>query len=290
MTESEDQEIPEEVFHYTTMQTALEYILPSKELMLGQFGNTNDPKESKEWEYPIGLEFGDSRFDSSAEEFNRADFFEYFDKVHEEANRVRKNEWKVLCVTQHNLELEIGQDASPENPFMYGYARSRMWAQYSGNHTGVCLWLKGKEIDVVIRKQFGDYCKVVMGSIDYINEVPEYITDNIPIDFERDQDISIGVRKSFVKYYKEFFLRKSTDWETEHEFRWLVHNENDSPLYIPIESVLEGVIVGADFNEVYEPSLIELCKDLSVPVGRIYWKNGRPKVGLTSIYNPDNEN
>ena len=43
--------IPEDIFHYTKMETALEKILFEGRLRLGQMGFTNDPREFKTLEH-----------------------------------------------------------------------------------------------------------------------------------------------------------------------------------------------------------------------------------------------
>src|SRR5260370_9687687 len=39
------------VFHYTTLGTALRHILSAGQLRVGPYAKTNDPRESKAWEF-----------------------------------------------------------------------------------------------------------------------------------------------------------------------------------------------------------------------------------------------
>ena len=79
-------------------------------------------------------------------------------------------------------------------------------------------------------------------------------------------------------HYKEYFLYKSEEWMSEHEFRWLVCNANLSEeMYVPIDTALKAVIVGAK-GDVYIPSVTALCKSLGVRVFAIKWFNGKPRV------------
>jgi hypothetical protein len=86
-------------------------------------------------------------------------------------------------------------------------------------------------------------------------------------------------RKSLLKHYNDNFLYKSPDWKIEHEFRWLVHSQDTSEIYVSIEKAIKAVIVGVDFHEVYMPSLNPLCNKLKIPPAyRINWINGIPQI------------
>src|SRR2546423_10786553 len=113
------------LYHYTRHDTALEYILPSLKLKLGIFANVNDPRESKAWFFTLIC---------PTESPNNDEFF----KLQEDATRIVKGTCKVLCLTRDNPI--ISRDM-PHDVFGRGYAHSRMWAQYAGNHKGVCLIL-----------------------------------------------------------------------------------------------------------------------------------------------------
>ena len=49
------------------------------------------------------------------------------------------------------------------------------------------------------------------------------------------------VRRYFLDNFKAIFLVKSRDWESEHEFRWLVHSPKDDYEYVSIGGILEEV-------------------------------------------------
>jgi ribosomal protein S12 methylthiotransferase accessory factor YcaO len=44
--------------------------------------------------------------------------------------------------------------------------------------------------------------------------------------------------------------------------------------------------VGDNFPKENEQSLIELCKELGIPIGKISWLNGIPIAQRASIYDP----
>jgi hypothetical protein len=42
------------LYHYTRADTAFDHILKSRTLQLGSYIGTNDPKETKIWEFDLG--------------------------------------------------------------------------------------------------------------------------------------------------------------------------------------------------------------------------------------------
>ena len=46
--------VEELVYHYTTAETARDHILRNKTLKLGTYAKTNDPKETKTWQFNLG--------------------------------------------------------------------------------------------------------------------------------------------------------------------------------------------------------------------------------------------
>ena len=131
-----DDVVPTEVCHYTSLQTALEKILPTKKLLLGKITYTNDPRESKERLYliPVKVEDGEKiQIDSTQQEYLK--------------------EWRVFCTSCHNDPL--GKFRSTSDWEKYGVAYSNMWAHYA-KHNGVCLLFDGGNLDKNMRLINGD--------------------------------------------------------------------------------------------------------------------------------------
>lgn len=268
-----------ELFHYTTAQTALEYILAKKELRFSQMQFTNDPRETKE----IRL-FSLSSLpppNSEGESFNR---------VHRAAKSVKLKEWKVLCFSQNHPDLVDG--AKQNNPFLRGNYRPAMWAHYASSrnrsHDGVCLKFELDRFNKRVLEKFNapEYA-VYSGAVEYSDEK---ILEPPPFDYAKiplmsDTEIKEHVRIYFSTNFKEIFLIKPKDWENEHEFRWLVHSPKDDYEYVSINETLEEVMVGKEFPKVYEPSLIKLCEEMKIPAKRIGWFNGFPYED--TMYLPD---
>jgi hypothetical protein len=265
--------IPYELVHYTNREIALERILCDKRIKFSLLGKTNDPREIKAWSHPLIIP---SEFSE-----NITDLIQFTTAIHETANEIMMKEWKVFCLTKHSTYYPKRGDPKE---FSKAYCHPRLWADYGGDHTGVCLLFNGRKLDQNIQNNLSEEYRIFQGSVEYNNlsAIAPY-----PIDVSSGRDINREeIRKYFFNYYKECFLKKTIDWKCEHEYRWLVHNEKKEPIYIPIIGAIKGVIVGPDFPKVYETTITMLCKELNIFAGKIEWHNGMPRVNLTKIYSP----
>jgi hypothetical protein len=264
--------IPTEVCHYTRKETALEKILKNRKIRLGNITSTNDPKESKQ-RLMIYLE---NPFNSVVRPLR-------------EKEQGMLKEWRVFCTSCHNNPSWEFMNADPLQEYehvSYGMSHSSMWAHYAENHSGVCLLFDGKKLNENIQNELKDKkANIFHGFVRYDYEkatAPTMVITSEGSKYRKAEETRI----SLIHYYSENFLYKSLDWKPEHEFRWLVQSQDTSEIFVSIENAIKAVIVGVDFDEVYEPSLITLCKPLEIPVGRISWTSGRPYVKRDSIYKP----
>lgn len=269
--------IPKELCHYTKRDTALEKILFGKQIRLGQLGSTNDPKESK-WS-SLGIIPLDDE-DAMKSLGNR-------DKIIDEAQRIYREEWKVLCMTKHLPKSKYKRVIKNYvvSKFRYGYCRPKMWAQYAENHAGVCIIFDGDKLHQRIQITLKDRFKIFQGSVTYKNYGAAF-DKNIDKTYITKYGVTNGIRNFFFENFHDYFLTKYPDWESESEYRWLIHNPDNSPEFVNIEGTIKSIMVGSDFPKVYEPSLRELCIELKVPAGRILWTNGIPNPVFGDIYKP----
>lgn len=267
--------IPKELCHYTKKDIALEKILFKRQIKLGSCGNTNDPKESG-WQST-----------AVAAPINNDLHIDFLNKIATEADKIRKEEWKVLCLTKHSPKRKPNDRIKGDvvRWFSPGYSRPRMWAQYAENHSGVCLIFDGKQLHENIEKELKSRCKIIYGSVSYKNygsarslfiDIPDQLTDGL----------TEIIRNHYLKNHEHYFLSKYPDWKHESEFRWLVHSPEKSEEFVSIEGALKSVLVGSAFPEVYEPAVITICKELKVAVGKMAWTNGLPQPSLNILYDP----
>lgn len=271
------------VFHYTKATTALEKILLMQKIKLSQFAYTNDPKESKERLFATFRGVDPSTDMRAFDEF-----------IVPQLKFVKRQEWKVLCVSQNHKKIISGkvseQQAIANDPLMLGYCLPSMWAHYSSEngilHNGVCLKLNFNKLNDVINDSFSDKnkYKIHSGMVVYNNK--KLFSEN-PIDLgshsvpNMDRYTKIARGYFFANWHDEFFL-KSEDWQNENEYRWVVHSEQNDAEFISLSGVLDSIYVGEGLSEAYYPSLELLCNKLGAEPLKIGWRNGIPYV--TSIH------
>ncbi|MHB1099304.1 MAG: DUF2971 domain-containing protein [Burkholderiales bacterium] len=269
-------DIPKRIYHYTSRATALEHILPTKKIRIGSLGLTNDPRETKEWGFPVRLAPRPIDLDRDLDLVNQ---------FQDAANRIRREDWWALCTCRDDPDLVEPNLNQPDlTHFKYGYARGRMWAQYAENHKGVCFEFDGLELHKAVAAAVGQN-PLFFGPITYVDEWDVINLKKRGDAFQfsyamvSDAGLEEGVRDHIRRHYQHFLLEKSPDWATESEFRWLV-NSASGPFFVDITASLRSVIVGVDFPAVYGPSLWRLCEQTGARVERMNWNNRIPGKGI----------
>jgi|LNAP01.1.fsa_nt_gb hypothetical protein len=253
------------LYHYTKVETARDCILRSKSLKIGSFRNTNDPKETKDWIFNYAL--GD------------------LNPAFEETNIVGVAISSEIKSKSKTLSFSKDKNFSDINPlnqiFSRGFAKSRMWAQYGGNHSGVCLIFNKRILDKIIAEQFGNsHNDIYQGSVHYTNRpiaddiYKSAYTINYP--YYKKLGLSEYTRRHLFTHYPRLFFEKSTDWQGEEEYRWVIVSDVEDDLYLQFENALVGVVFGESTNEQDISQIVHLVKDNGVKFEKMKWKNCTP--------------
>lgn len=267
----------EVIYHFTSLSTALEYMLYNGELRLSPFVNTNDPREIDDWAPTINMTGGIKQLsmEEIKESFNEA-----------------KNKAKVICFSEDRIPPQpkaygVDMHMAPFREKYYkGYYRPRMWAQYTENHKGVCLGINKRKLVDKIQGLLGQTGDVIAKSVNYSDYSPELLSA-LTVDigeYELDKEKFIKAQRE--KYLDYLFFEKSIDWKDEAEFRilYIPHkfSGKEDYLFVDIKDCIETIIIGIYFPEVYIPSLIQLKKEKypKVRIERLENYNGRPLLKL----------
>ena len=272
-------QIPDEVCHFTKTETGFT-ILSTKNLRLGIIKNTNDPRETKARSFGVAY-LGNSSFAQNP------DREEIATKINNEADRIGMEEWKVLCVSLHN-PLKKSDDpftAIYNQRIRPAYCNPAMWAHYGENHKGICLIFNGKTLHRKIHEKHKDDCRIYSGRVQYGMTRSLVAAPLIAINNDK-ADFTNLIRSHYFLYIKNIFLRKQPSWKYENEYRWLLYSPDNLPKFVPIEVSIKEVIVGSDFPSAKEAIIIELCKDLKIPAGKMDWKDGLAALRSGNIYQP----
>ncbi|UYX53363.1 DUF2971 domain-containing protein [Bacillus thuringiensis] len=262
------------LYHFTKYTTALEYILPKRLIRFSTLKNTNDLRERKEWAFSMGIPNEDIIP------------FERFQEINKDINSLVKENSKVICFTRDNsIPVEF-----PYEVFGRGYSHPRMWAQYGGNHRGVCLMFNKQKLGQEINKQLSQRGMIYKGNVNYGTTYSRKMLEAFHFRYEDivREGLMDFAQKHSSKYIKELFFEKALDWKEEWEYRWvLLDKEKSDYQYVNYKNSLEEIILGEDFPPVYESIILAYCKKFNTKASRLLWKNGIPN--LFPVYSPYTE-
>lgn len=260
------------LYHYTSCDVALSYILKSNTLMFNSFSNVNDPRESKKWEISP---------------FIRSDLGLAKDKYEKIADNVSEllkgRNAKLLCFSRDNLESEGA--LQPWALFDRGFNKPSMWHHYGDQHNGVCLMFNFENLRKQIESQL-EKEHLFHGEVDYTNQgVIQSIQDGpYVIDLLDATDLESYlalIKVHFNRWYKELFSRKLSDWSNESEYRWVYLGGDSKPLFIDFGDSLEGIVAGENVDVQDYERLYKHCVFHSADLTQLEWHNGIPKTVRT---------
>ena len=241
----------------------MEHILDTGKIRLSIFKNTNDPKESKNWNFSMSTNSEDE------DEIDRS-----FNEVCDQATHYVKGHCKVLCMVKDDPHITSN---SIDYSFQRGFSRPRMWAQYADNHSGICFIFDREKLEKTIKSALSAKGDIYFDDVTYRNFNPDQV-HAFSLSHEEIQKNSLeSVLNEKVKlHYKQYFFTKAEDWSSENEWRCILRGNDSEAEFIPIKDSICGIIVGNNFPNVYVPSITHFGKKYSVEVARIHWSNGVP--------------
>lgn len=221
------------IYHYTSTDILIKYILPQKQLRFSKINSTNDPEETRfhVMQYHDDLNLGPN--------FIR-------DKLEKTITISRgiTEHIKLLCFSQDDDSFDISNGLFSDK----GFARPRMWAQYAQNHRGVCLVFDKEKLIEKFNSDFEYYlhfCDDV--SYDPIIKqlsLPEYEYAQIGLASELQKSAEQIIEDRIKKYHKIYYFSKHKDWQTEKEFRFVIRDEIHSETFLSIDGTLAYIILG----------------------------------------------
>jgi len=254
------------LYHYTTMEIAVEYILKNRTLKIGKLINTNDPKESKSWKLSISTDEGSKLKNYS------------LDDISEEVTRELKRKVNVICFCKDKPPLS----GSPlEDIYKRGFCKPIMWAQYAENHEGLCLVFEKDGLQKAISEQSGG-CDIYQGDVHYINRpVVHDLNDDtytINIDYSEKFGLKRYLRAHVRTYFKRLFFEKMEDWKDEDEYRWVLVKEEERDILVDFQDALKGVMFGVNVNQAQIGSVVQATKEYKLTYEQLEWNNCTPWV------------
>lgn len=252
------------LYHYTSIRVATDYIIKTGKLRMGSFRKTNDPKESKNWEFNLGTN-------------QNRDLGKY--RMTELSRRLSdtiKDKARLLCFCR---------DAGPlsgnhmEDVYKRGFSKARMWAQYGEKHTGVCLVFDQQKLEARIRHVSESAILAHAGPVTYRNR-------SVVWGGEGDYMINVDEleKRGFGNYWPahidtyrhRLFFEKLEDWRDENEFRYIAVFDHADDVFIEYGDALVGIVFGDAVDESVEDALIQMLLPSKVQMMGLKWKNCSP--------------
>lgn len=249
------------VYHYTSMQTARKYIFQTGKLRMGSFRKMNDPKETRTWHFDLWT--NENRDLKSAER----------DRLCEALSVRFKDHARVLCLCQDVGPLtgdHMGEISRR------GFARPRMWAQYAGVHSGVCLVFDREKLAERVELACQGAFRRISGPIQYRNHhiAPDHTGHYlINLDVLAEHGFEKYWRWHLDTYWKRLFFEKMEDWRDEVEFRFVAFFDGDEEIYVDFADALVGVIFGDAADETEVDAVIENLLPTKVEFMGLRWRN-----------------
>lgn len=256
-----DSYIDNTLFHYTSLDTFMKYILPTKKLKLGRIMNSRDPNEY----HSFGIYF------MNGEPLQNDISFENFLN----AARALKLNSQYLCFCLPEIK-QIGS-----NYYMRrGYDKPKLWELYGDNHRGVCIKLnKARVISEFTAKMAGlqngqiAYDKITYKDIVHKSQAIEPQTLK-----SYYLDVGHFDEADFIEVFKQsFFFQKDYDYQDENEFRLAyITSLQQEDLRIDISNAVTALYFGdkveIGFIEYYKKQLMKEFPELKIT--HIHWFNG----------------
>jgi hypothetical protein len=213
------------LYHFTSAETALLYILPQLRLKFSSVANTNDPQENKTfgfWEIFANVE---THLQPKAQNIF--------------SNYIKEN-CRVLCFSQ-DYKVKINKTWM----LIEGYKHPTMWAHYTNNNSGICLVFNKQVVEeICLSKEYH----------------AEPVTYRKGLRFPKFKNTSVNsktIHNYIHKHYKSLFFTKHFHWQSENEFRILQFGETQ---FLELSEALIGFYLGNKFDDNLEYLLDKMPK------------------------------
>ncbi len=228
------------LFHYTSVQVALEHILGRGMLRFSSLLSTNDPHE---FASPPHIALGISR------------------------EVMLENQEFIPAIDDHLGKAMVAcfcQSIQTSDRFGWGVSRSRMWSQYADDHSGVCLVFSKEKLLNCIPEKYVEAGMLFHDSVEYKNTFGSRIVrghNSSPADCIR-------------RLAPQYFFQKREDYKDENEYRFVLFDALDSsgvPVEIPCIDALSAIVLGCKAPRCYNDLFLDIGEKFSIDVLKISW-------------------
>lgn len=253
------------LYHYTKASIARDFIFKNGTLLFSRYAETNDPKETKTWQFDLGTN-------------HNIDLGAYkMDELSTWLSKELKHSARLACFSMDSAKLTGNHF---EDIFKRGFCKPRMWAQYAERHSGVCIVFDRQKLEKQVKMQMGTAHIVLSGSVKYVDRSIVRNLDDQQYMINLDVMESVG-RDAYVDlhlktHYQRLFFEKMNDWRDESEWRWVVFGDANADLYLNISGCVAGIMFGENTEEKVIQSIMDQTESWGIRYMGLKWKNCSP--------------
>ena len=245
------------LYHYTSMDKAINYILQNRTLLFNPLANVNDPMESNpnRWVYS-NWDKGDK---SEAIRGRLSDYF--------------KNRIKVVCFSR-DVQGDWAPGCCPTDFCARGHSKPRMWATYGDNHQGVCLIFDKELLWKSFENELNGSGRLLRGPVRYGDKLPRDEDGAAVIDLKKfEGNFNETLQEKIENHYETYFFYKHVDWSTEDEYRFVITGGDEGSIELAFNDALVGVAVGMKSMEKagYLKAIGDITQAMNVPCKYVSW-------------------
>ncbi|WP_046755506.1 DUF2971 domain-containing protein [Kordia jejudonensis] len=242
------------LYHYTSLTTAIEHILPTHSLRLSPLSSVSDPMENN---IPIPW-FSSFGYSNDCERLtSNIDGNSISKKVKKYYESLRQ-----LCLCR-NAKIDFeGQYMGVFEPIdHFGFSKPRMWDQYGDKYKGICIALSRTKLEKQLSAEF-DIINVKYHKSDFFRTN----LDNSSIDLNQVEKLGEeAYLESKLKSELKKIGEKHNDYRDENECKVIISSENNYE-FINISECIQAIFITDKLNYVYESLLKSMANDFNVPL------------------------
>lgn len=238
------------IFHYTNAYVAMENILYEEKIRFSSFINMNDP-----YEYKIpttGMTIRGGKVSN--------------DTVNKALSMLRNT----ILHKSKILSLVKNKDEEITDNYQCIFAKPRLWAQYAEAQYGVCLALN---LHALIDKIKSAHPNLTIYNDNVSYDLMEGTkTNKNHMKYQNSKSIIDNTHFHIDANKNDIYFRKYRDFRDENEYRIVLidwEDNSNSDIYIDLQGVICGVIMGERFKKVYEDLMKNLVFNLDASLYRI---------------------
>ncbi len=237
------------LFHYTSVETARDFILPTSTLRFSRQETLNDPKESKNRHF-----YGTGSKDLDLNRITNL-IVEYLTQ-----------NVKVCCFSRDDPNV-TPTGKFPLDLYAMGHMKPRMWASYGDQHKGVCLVFDKKKLTTAFERQRHQHENLLYREVSYDHSLTQEVHDAYSVNYnDFATDFHNAMNNQIEHHSKTLFFFKHFDWLTEFEYRFVIIGGRRQDEYLAYGNALVGIALGMETEKVKADSIVPIANAQGIPV------------------------